>query len=57
METGYKVIRKEILSTIMLKEDSFGTEPELTFKLAKKKVRFFEVAISYNGRTYDEGKR
>ena len=57
METGYKVIRREILSTIKLKEDSFGIEPELTIKLAKKKARFFEVAISYNGRTYDEGKK
>ena len=56
METGYKVFKKEHVDKINLIEDSFGIEPELTIKLAKLKLRFFEVPISYNGRSYDEGK-
>ena len=40
-----------------LQENRFGFEPEITIKLAKKKLRFFEVGISYNGRTYEEGKK
>ena len=57
METGYKVFKKENIDKIDLLEDSFGIEPELTIKLAKQKLRFFEVPISYNGRSYDEGKK
>ena len=57
METGYKVFKKEHVDKINLVEDSFGIEPELTIKLAKLKLRFFEVPISYNGRSYDEGKK
>ena len=57
METGYKVFKKEHIDKIDLLEDSFGIEPELTIKLAKQKLRFFEVPISYNGRSYDEGKK
>ena len=57
METGYKVFKKEHVDKISLNEDSFGIEPELTIKLAKLKLRFFEVPISYNGRSYDEGKK
>ena len=57
METGYKVFKKENIDKIELLEDSFGIEPELTIKLAKQKLRFFEVPISYNGRSYDEGKK
>ena len=57
METGYKVFKKEHVDKISLIEDSFGIEPELTIKLAKQKLRFFEVPISYNGRSYDEGKK
>ena len=57
METGYKVFKKEHVDKISLIEDSFGIEPELTIKLAKLKLRFFEVPISYNGRSYDEGKK
>ena len=57
METGYKVFKKEHIEKINLKENSFGIEPELTIKLAKQKLRFFEVPISYNGRSYEEGKK
>ena len=57
METGYKVFKKENIDKIDLIEDSFGIEPELTIKLAKQKLRFFEVPISYNGRSYAEGKK
>ena len=57
METGYKAFKKEHISADELKENSFGIEPELTIKLAKKKLKFFEVSISYNGRTYAQGKK
>tara|TARA_B100001057_G_C22558618_1_gene836354 strand:+ start:85 stop:327 length:243 start_codon:yes stop_codon:yes gene_type:complete len=57
METGYKVFKKEHIIKISLKEDAFGIEPELTLKLSKLKLRFFEVPVSYNGRSYDEGKK
>ncbi|MEM9400469.1 MAG: glycosyltransferase family 2 protein [Verrucomicrobiota bacterium] len=57
METCYKVFRREILQQIDLKENRFGIEPELTAKIAKLKVRIFEVGISYYGRTFDEGKK
>ena len=57
METCYKVFKKENIDKIDLLEDSFGIEPELTIKLAKQKLRFFEVPISYNGRSYAEGKK
>lgn len=57
METCYKLIRKSFLDKIQLKQDRFGFEPEITAKLAKiKGVKFYEVGISYNGRTYEEGK-
>ena len=57
METGYKLIKRIHLKEISLKEKSFGIEPELTVKLAKKKLVFYEVPISYKGRTYSEGKK
>ena len=57
METGYKTFKKSLIEKIILKEKSFGIEPELTIKLAKTKAKFFEVAISYNGRSYEEGKK
>lgn len=57
METGYKVFKKNILQSLDLKENSFGIEPELTIKLSKKNAKFFEVPISYNGRSYAEGKK
>jgi glycosyltransferase involved in cell wall biosynthesis len=57
MEVGYKVFRAEVLKGIDLKSKRFGFEPEITMKLAKKRCRFYEVPISYHGRTYEEGKK
>jgi glycosyltransferase involved in cell wall biosynthesis len=58
METCYKVFRREVLTGMTLKSDRFGFEPEFTAKIAKnKKLRIFEVPISYSGRTYEEGKK
>ena len=57
MEVGYKVFRAEALQGIELKSKRFGFEPEITIKLAKKRWRFYEVPISYHGRTYEEGKK
>ena len=57
IETGYKAFKKEALDNVRLQENRFGFEPEITIKLAKKKLRFFEVGVSYNGRTYEEGKK
>ena len=57
METGYKVFKKECLKDISLAEKGFGIEPEITVKLAKKKFIFYEVPISYSGRSYEEGKK
>ena len=57
METGYKVFKTSALKSINLKEKSFSFEPEVTIKLAKKDYKFFEVPISYNGRSYAEGKK
>ena len=57
VETGYKFFKTSCLKNIKLKEKSFSFEPEITIKLAKKKCKFFEVPITYNGRSYDEGKK
>lgn len=57
METCYKVVKTIHLKDITLKEKRFGVEPELTAKLSRKKLRFFEVPINYYGRTYEEGKK
>ncbi len=57
METCYKVFRREIIQSIRIEENRFGFEPEITAKVARKKVRIYEVAISYHGRTYAEGKK
>ena len=57
METGYKMFKKKFLDIENLKEKSFGIEPEITIKLAKKKAKFFEVPITYNGRNYNQGKK
>lgn len=57
MEVGYKVFRADVLRGIELKSQRFGFEPEITIKLAKKGCRFYEVPISYHGRTYEEGKK
>ena len=57
METGYKLFKSTAIKNIELKENSFGIEPEITIKLAKKKYIFYEVPISYNGRSYEQGKK
>jgi glycosyltransferase involved in cell wall biosynthesis len=59
METCYKVVRADVLAKIVprLKQNRFGFEPELTAKLARCQARIYEVAISYSGRTYQEGKK
>lgn len=57
METGFKVMRTSMLKGLVLKENGFGIEPEITVKLAAAKARFYEVGVSYYGRTYPEGKK
>ena len=57
IETCYKAFRREVLQSIEIEENRFGFEPEITVKVARKKVRIFEVGISYYGRTYEEGKK
>lgn len=57
METCHKVFRREVLERLRLEEDRFGFEPEVTAKVARLKVRIYEVGISYSGRTYEEGKK
>ncbi len=57
METCYKVFRREIIQSIDIEEDRFGFEPEVTAKVARMGVRIFEVGISYDGRTYADGKK
>jgi glycosyltransferase involved in cell wall biosynthesis len=57
METCYKVFTKNALAGVVIKEKRFGFEPEITAKMAKKKLRIYEVPISYYGRTYEEGKK
>lgn len=58
METCYKLVRTDMLKSLNLKENRFGFEPEITAKLSRiPKIRFYEVGISYYGRTYEEGKK
>jgi glycosyltransferase involved in cell wall biosynthesis len=57
METCYKVFRREVIRKIKIHENRFGFEPEITAKVAKLRVRIYEVPISYYGRTYAEGKK
>ena len=57
METCYKVFSKDVADKIIINENRFGLEPELTAKVAKLKVRIYEVGVSYYGRTYAEGKK
>jgi SAM-dependent methyltransferase len=56
METGYKAFRREVIQTLVIEEDRFGVEPEITAKVAGGQWRVWEVGISYAGRTYEEGK-
>ncbi len=57
METCYKAFRREVIQSIAIEEDRFGFEPEITVKIAKRRLRIYEVGISYSGRTYEEGKK
>ena len=57
METCYKVFRREVIQAVHVEEDRFGFEPEVTAKVARGDWRVYEVGISYNGRTYAEGKK
>jgi len=57
VETGYKAIRAELAKSLDLRENGFGVEPEITAKLAQTRCRIYEVGISYQGRTYAEGKK
>ncbi len=57
METCYKVFRTDLLKSIPIRSDRFGIEPELAIKSAKRRLRIYEVPISYHGRTHEEGKK
>jgi 2-polyprenyl-3-methyl-5-hydroxy-6-metoxy-1,4-benzoquinol methylase len=57
METCYKAFRRDVIQSLVVEEDRFGFEPEITAKIARKNLRVYEVGISYDGRTYAEGKK
>jgi len=57
METGYKAVRTDVLRSLALRSDTFDIEPEITAKLFRRRLKVFEIPITYNGRTYDEGKK
>ena len=57
METGYKAFRAEVLRSLDLRENRFGIEPEITAKICKRRLRIYELPISYYGRTFEEGKK
>ncbi|MDA3897391.1 MAG: glycosyltransferase family 2 protein [Desulfobacteraceae bacterium] len=57
METCYKAFRRDVIQQIDIKESRFGFEPEITAKVARMKLRIYEIGISYSGRTYEEGKK
>jgi len=57
METGYKAFRTDVLRSLDLREDGFAIEPEITAKICKRRLRIYELPISYYGRTYSEGKK
>lgn len=57
MEAGFKAFRREVIQKIRIQENRFGFEPEIVAKVSRLKVRIYEVAISYYGRTYAEGKK
>ncbi|MCK4911029.1 MAG: glycosyltransferase family 2 protein [Thermodesulfovibrionales bacterium] len=57
METCYKAFRRDVIQSVRIEEDRFGFEPEITAKISKMGLSIFEVGISYNGRTYAEGKK
>ena len=57
MESGFKAFKRDVLQRITIEEDRFGFEPEITAKVARLGVPIYEVAISYSGRTYAQGKK
>jgi glycosyltransferase involved in cell wall biosynthesis len=57
METCYKVMKRDVAVRLDLQSKRFGIEPEITAKVSRLRVRVYEVPISYNGRTYEEGKK
>jgi len=57
METGYKAFRADVLRSLELRENKFGIEPEITAKICKRRLRIYELPISYYGRTFEEGKK
>jgi len=57
MEVGFKVFKSNVIKDLKLEENSFGFEPEITIKIAKKKLSIYEVGISYYGRSYEQGKK
>ena len=57
METGYKAFRSDVLRSLDLRENHFGLEPEITAKICKRRLRIYELPISYYGRTHAEGKK
>jgi glycosyltransferase involved in cell wall biosynthesis len=57
METGYKVFRRDVIQSIDIQENRFGFEPEIVAKVAQRRLRVYEMGISYRGRTYAEGKK
>jgi glycosyltransferase involved in cell wall biosynthesis len=59
METCYKVFRKEVIKAVLpkLQQNRFGFEPEITARLARRRYRIYEMSCSYDGRTYDQGKK
>ena len=57
METGYKLFKREVLEDIRIRSNSFDFEPEITAKLLKKKVRIYEIPITFNPRDYADGKK
>jgi glycosyltransferase involved in cell wall biosynthesis len=57
METCYKAMTRDVATRLDLQSQRFGIEPEITCKVSRLGVRIYEVPISYNGRTYAEGKK
>jgi hypothetical protein len=57
METGYKVFRRELVKDIPLHSHRFDFEPEFTAKILKRRIRIYEVPISFNPRDYSQGKK
>ena len=57
METCYKVFRREVIQDITIHENRFGFEPEIVAEMAHRRLRIYEMGISYDGRSYAEGKK